>query len=94
MASLRTRILALASPTLDSDRPQRLRCITEAKKALAEEGCDGLADVAAEAGERFPVGSGVSKLMINAYWNYRLMAMHWSTRFDLLFQLRKILRLE
>ena len=51
MASLRTKILALSSPTLDADRAQRQRCIAEAKEALTEEGCDGLADVAVEAGE-------------------------------------------
>jgi hypothetical protein len=51
MASLRSKVLALSSPTLDSDRSLRLRCLAEAKDAINEEGCDGLAEVAIDAGK-------------------------------------------
>jgi hypothetical protein len=49
MASSRAKILALASPTLDSDRALRLRCVAEAQ-ALDDDGCE-IAKGAMEAGE-------------------------------------------
>ena len=51
MASLRTKVLALASPALEIDRASKLRCVKEAKEAVGEEGCAELAQLTIEAGE-------------------------------------------